>query len=185
MKRMFRMSLVIAICSLVLSGCFTATLGENYQHGSYVTSDPDEAWVIVYVDAAVDAGLTFRVWTNDDGRGLVFPNTFKPVSVSPGDVDLRIWEQLAGNTLKEPVPESYTMIGKQFSFRSGETHPLTVRSGETRYIRISKQSREIFIACAEDKETTTVCSRQEYKTLIEQVAGETAAAELSTMRESL
>jgi hypothetical protein len=141
--------------------------------------------VIIFVDSGIEDGIAYRVWVDDEGQGLVFPNSFISAQVMPGVTDVRFWEEFAGNVFKDAMPESYTALGTPLSFKPGVTRPVDVKPGEVHFIRIRKEPGEYFTACEEAEETTTICKEKRYNTVIEEVDGTVATAELSGMKESL
>ena len=175
---------IVLVC-LFLVGCSAPNLGRTYHPSEHATAPADKGVVIVFVDSGVEERIAYRVWVDDDGQGLVFPNSFIRASAMPGVTDVRIWEEVAGNTIGNSMPESFTALGTPFSFKAGVVRPIDVKPGEVHYVRIRKDSDEYFTTCEEAEETTTICKKKRYKTVIEKVDGTAATAELSGMKESL
>lgn len=175
---------IVLVC-LFLVGCSASNLGRTYHPSEHAKAPGDKGVVIIFVDSGIEDGIAYRVWVDDEGQGLVFPNSFIRAQVMPGVTDVRCWEAFAGNIFKDSMPESYTSLGTPLSFKAGVVRPIDVEPGEVHYVRIRKESDEYFTACEEAKETTTICKKMRYKTIIEEVDGTVAAAELSGMKESL
>lgn len=174
----------LLLTCLIIGGCVSAKLGETYNPGVHENTPEGRATLIVFVDKEVEAGIVYRVWVNDKELGYVFPNTFAQTAVSPGEVKIRFWEQVEKVDF-EPPPESLTLLGSPFSFKPGPEHSINTLPGEVHYMSIRKKAEEYFEQCAESKETTTICSRYTYTTVIEQVDADVATAALQGMRESL
>jgi hypothetical protein len=175
----------IALACLLLGSCFHSNLGETYQSSEHARTASDKGVVIIFADSGIEEGIAYGVWVDDKRQGLVFPNSFIRVYSTPGVADIRFWEQPAGNIFRDSLPESYTALGTPLSFKAGVVRPIDVKAGEVHYVRIRKESDEYFTACEEAKDTTTICKKMRYKTIIEEVDGTVAAAELSGMKESL
>ncbi|MGK0225078.1 MAG: hypothetical protein ACI9ON_004338 [Limisphaerales bacterium] len=175
----------IALLCVVLVGCFSSNLGSAYHPSEHGKAPGDKGVVIIFVDSGIEQSIAYRVWIDDEGHGLIFPNSFTRVPAGPGVVNFRFWEQFAGNIFRDSMPDSYTALGTPFSFKPGIVRPIDVKPGEVKYIRIRKEFAEVFTACEEAKETTTICKKRQYKTVIEEVDGTVATADLSGMKESL
>jgi hypothetical protein len=170
---------------LLVGGCVSSNLGKTYKSSEHPNVTGDNGEVIIFADSEIEDGIAFRVWIDDKHQGLVFPKSFIRVGVTPGMSKIGFREEFAGNSFKDSLPESFTQLGSPFSFKPPLVRHIEVRTREVHYIGIRKESNEYFSECEETKETTTVCKANRYNTVIEQVDGIVANAELSGMKESL
>lgn len=177
---------VLMASALFVAGCAAQNLGEIYDASRDAGLTDGASIVIIYVDADVADGIGYQTWANGDAQGLIFPNTFRRIGPFQGLVKVGFREQYVGKfNWAGDYPESLTLLGSPFSFGPPFVLPVDVGQNQAHFIRVRKEAGEEFFACAESADTTTLCSKKQYKTVIEEVDATTATAALAGMRESL
>ena len=182
--------LIVLIC-MVVSGCASPNLGEPYNPGLEVNLDEEQSVIVVFADADIDERIGFVIWHNGKRTAWLFPNSFIRIISTPGTSEMGFGEYVPKPKFFEDPPESYTMLGSPFPTSFSDLaggkieQTIDLEAGEVFYIRIRKEMSEVFETCGETTETTDVCSKKNYTTVIERVDKTTAIEALTGMRESL
>ena len=175
---------LIALC-LFAGGCVSPNLGEVFDTATHARSSAADGLVIIFADAEIAEGIIYQTWANGDVQGIVFPNSFRRVTVPPGEAAIGFREQFGGNPIKDDLPPSFTYLGSPLSFWPPFVLRIDVAAGEVRYIQIRKEREERFVECEETRETIRLCSRVTYRTIIEPVDETAALVALRGMQESV
>ena len=173
------------VCLLLL-GCASQKFGGTFNLASTAPVDSGQSVMMLFAGSDLEENVAFTLWFNGDKQAVLYPNSYIRVLSEPGLAKIRYIETFTGDPFRGKLPPSMAMNDRpKLSLVVGRTETFNMRAGEVHFVRFHMAFYEQYVACAESAETTSVCAKHRFKTMVEEVDSADALSLLAGSRESL
>jgi hypothetical protein len=181
------------VALLVLCGCSSPRLGGPWVAGVSDAVPAGAGHIILYVEEQVDPGIWFDIELDGKRAAKLYQETFVRLETFPGMHRVQVREYWTGEGAGKDFADIFLRPFSAPSDSSPESLHAGLRTGydvslspqAAVFLRVRKDPAEtVYVPCGGDNETTTMCQREHFPTVIEAILKEEAETRLVKLQES-